>query len=87
MTTGQSIHEWGIFIFSKGVCFFFIKKNLICLFVYFSVCVCFAWMCICTTCVLTQRSEVGVGSPDTGVIDSCKLPHVCQALNPGPLEE
>ena len=34
-----------------------------------------------------QRSEEGVGSPRTGVIDGCEPPCRCQELNSGLLEE
>jgi len=44
--------------------------------------------CLCTMCVqCLKKLEEGIGSPGTGVIDSCEL--YCQRweLNLGPLEE
>ena len=35
----------------------------------------------------TQTQEEGVGSPGTGVMDSCNLLCGCQESNPGPLQE
>lgn len=34
-----------------------------------------------------QRPEDGIGSLETGVTDSCKLPCLCSELNPGSLQE
>lgn len=42
---------------------------------------------VCMPGAFQQRLERSVGSPGTGVIDSCKLPHGYQESNSGPIEE
>lgn len=61
MTTGQSVHEWGIFIFSKGVCSFFKKKSylFVCLFILESVCVAVLPACISVCLHRGQKWELG----------------------------
>lgn len=44
-----------------------------------------SFQCLHAWCL--QRLEGSVGSPGTGVIDSCKLPHEYQESNSGPIEE
>ena len=41
----------------------------------------------CTPLQCLWRPGKGVGSPGTGVTDSCWLPYECWELNPGPLEK
>ena len=45
-------------------------------------------MCLCTTCMQCPlQVEESVGSPGTGVTDSCEQPRGCWELKPCPLEE
>ena len=46
---------------------------------------CLSMYHVCAWCLWWP--EEGIGSPGTGVTDSCELPCGCWELNPGPLEE
>lgn len=39
------------------------------------------------TCLMSRVQKEGVQSLGPGVVGSCEPIHVCQELNPGPLQE
>ena len=45
------------------------------------------YLCALLVCLSLGRTDKGVGSLGTGVVDGCELPHGCWELNLGPLEE
>lgn len=78
-----NVFQWMSYYCKFTVCYFFFN---------FSYFMCTSVPSICMyvhhVCVLYPlRSEDHVRSPGTGITGSCKMPHGCWELNPGPLQE